>query len=96
MKSLKALLLALCLSLAAAGALAAPVDVNTADAKTLATAMVGVGQKTAEAIVAYRSKNGPFKTVDDLTKVKGIGPKTVDKNRANITVGAAKPASNPK
>lgn len=66
---------------------AAPVDINTADVKTLDQGLKGVGEKAAQAIVDYRTKNGPFKSVDDLTKVKGIGKATVDKNRANLTVG---------
>ena len=37
----------------------------------------GVGQKKAEQIIAYREQNGPFKSVDDLTKVSGIGEKTL-------------------
>lgn len=68
---------------------AAPVNINTADAATIDAAMKGVGKKSAAAIVAYRIKNGPFKRVDDLTKVKGIGPKVVEKNRANLTAGEA-------
>jgi competence protein ComEA len=68
---------------------AAPVDINAADAKALASAMSGVGQKRAQLIVDYRVKNGPFKSVDDLTKVKGIGQATVDKNRANLTIGTS-------
>ncbi|CAK0744644.1 competence protein ComEA [Gammaproteobacteria bacterium] len=70
----------------------APVDINTADAAALANAIVGVGPKKAEAIVTYRQQNGPFTTVDDLMKVKGIGQKTLDNNRANLTVGSV-PAS---
>ena len=63
-----------------------PVDINTADAKTLAAELRGVGDTTAAAIVAYRTANGPFKTVDDLRKVKGIGDKILEQNRANIRV----------
>ena len=66
---------------------AAPVDINTADAKALASAMTGVGQKRAQMIVDYRAKNGPFKSVDELTKVKGVGNAAIDKNRANLVVG---------
>lgn len=82
----------LCAFLAASPAVfAAPVDINTADVKTLDKAMKGVGPKTAQAIVDYRAKNGPFKSVDDLTKIKGVGKATVEKNRANLVVG--RPAS---
>lgn len=93
MKYLKALFIALSLSLSAI-AFAAPVDINTADAKALDKNLKGVGPKAAAAIVDYRAKNGPFKTADDLVKVKGIGPKLVEKNRANILVGAATAAGN--
>lgn len=86
MKSVNALLLAAVLAVSSLAAIAAPVNINTADAKTLETALVGVGSKTAKAIVDYRTKNGAFKTVEDLEKVKGIGPKLVEKNRANLTV----------
>lgn len=66
---------------------AAPVNINTADAKTIAKVVKGVGEKRAQAIVDYREKNGPYASVDDLVKIKGIGKKTVDKNRENMTVG---------
>ncbi|MCB1575751.1 MAG: helix-hairpin-helix domain-containing protein [Xanthomonadales bacterium] len=64
------------------------VDINTADAATLATALQGIGTQKAEAIVLYREQHGPFKTVDMLTQVKGIGPQTIEKNRDRIVVGA--------
>ncbi len=63
---------------------AAPVDVNTADAAEIAQALSGVGARTAQAIVDYRAKNGPFGSVQDLLKVKGIGPKTLEKNQRDI------------
>lgn len=65
---------------------AAPVDINTADAKTLAANINGVGNKKAEEIVQYRDKHGPFKSADDLTKVKGIGPSLIEKNRDILLV----------
>ena len=86
MKYLKALFIALSLSLSAI-AFAAPVDINTADAKALDKNLKGVGPKAAAAIVDYRAKNGPFKSADDLAKVKGIGPKVIEKNRTNIVIG---------
>ena len=67
---------------------AAPVNINTADAAAIDAAMKGVGAKSAAAIVAYRTKNGPFTRVEDLAKVKGVGPKIVEKNRTNITIDA--------
>jgi competence protein ComEA len=68
-------------------AMAASVNINQADAKLLAT-LNGVGPQKAAAIVAYRDANGPFHSIDDLAKVKGIGAATVDKNRDKITVAA--------
>ena len=76
--------------LLAPNALAGPVNVNTADAKTLARELNGVGMAKAEAIVAYREKNGPFKGADDLVKVKGLGKKLVDQNKANLRFEAEK------
>ena len=52
---------------------AGPVNINTADAKTLAKELDGIGPAKAQAIVDYRQKNGSFKTADDLLKVEGIG-----------------------
>jgi len=88
MNPIKSVLLALVLSLASFAALAgAPVNVNTADAPAIADAMKGVGLKKAEAIVAYRKEHGAFKSLDQLAGVKGIGLKTVEKNREAITLG---------
>jgi competence protein ComEA len=63
------------------------VNINTADAATLAEAIKGVGIKRAEAIVAYRSEHGPFKSVDELTSVQGIGEKILEESRERLTVG---------
>ncbi|MBL4852020.1 MAG: helix-hairpin-helix domain-containing protein [Gammaproteobacteria bacterium] len=65
---------------------AAPVNINTADAGHLETSLVGIGSEKAAAIVQYREDNGSFASVDDLANVKGIGQKTIDKNRENLTV----------
>lgn len=79
-------LLALCLLLLSLVAGAdTPVNVNQADAATLASAIVGIGPAKAAAIVAYREEHGPFKTVDDLLLVKGIGEATLEKNRDRLT-----------
>ena len=67
------------------------VNVNTADAATLARVLDNVGEAKAEAIVAYRKANGPFRSPEQLAQVKGIGLKTVEKNRDRIVFGA-KPA----
>lgn len=63
---------------------ASAVNVNTATAEDIAKDLKGVGQAKAGAIVLYREKNGSFKSLKDLTKVKGIGAATIDKNRENI------------
>lgn len=65
-------------------AMAAPVNINTANAQQIADSLTGVGMVKAEAIVNYRKEHGKFKAVDDLTLVKGIGEKTVEKNRSDI------------
>ncbi|MCD2449756.1 ComEA family DNA-binding protein [Methylicorpusculum oleiharenae] len=65
-------------------AFAEPVNINTADAETIANSLNGIGIKKAEAIIEHRTKEGDFKSVDDLAKVKGIGEKTVEKNKADI------------
>ncbi|HKK01553.1 MAG TPA: helix-hairpin-helix domain-containing protein [Desulfuromonadales bacterium] len=62
-----------------------PVNINTAAAAQLYV-LPGVGKAIAERIVAYRSEHGPFHSVDDLTNVKGIGKKTLEKLRKMITV----------
>lgn len=63
---------------------ASTVNINDADAETLAAVLVGVGDSRAEDIVRYREQFGPFTTVEQLAEVKGIGPSTLDKNRASI------------
>jgi competence protein ComEA len=70
--------------------LAGPVNVNTADAETIAAELKGIGLSKAKAIVEYRKKHGPFRSADDLSLVKGIGERTVELNRADIQVSAAK------
>ena len=70
-------------------ALAAPVNVNTADAETISDALQGIGPSKARAIVEYRQKHGPFRSPDDLALVKGIGARTVELNREDILVAPA-------
>jgi competence protein ComEA len=73
-------------------AIAGPVNVNTADARTLARELQGIGMAKAEAIVSYREKNGPFKGADDLVKVKGLGKKLIEQNKANLRFESEKSA----
>ncbi|HWJ07356.1 MAG TPA: helix-hairpin-helix domain-containing protein [Steroidobacteraceae bacterium] len=104
-ESRRALVRALIVSLLpAAAALAGPVNVNTADANTIAKELDGIGPAKAAAIVEYRQKNGPFRAAEDLLKVEGIGQKVLEQNRANIRVertgatpapAAGKPAPKP-
>ncbi len=72
------------------------VNINTASAVELAE-LNGIGDAKAKLIIEYREKNGPFKSVDDLRQVKGIGEKMVAKLRPAITTGqnpaAAPPAA---
>jgi len=85
MKSLKRVFyLTLCTLIWPLVAIAGPVNVNTADAETISAELQGVGLSKAAAIVDYRKAHGPFKSIDDLTLVKGIGARTVEINRANI------------
>lgn len=61
------------------------IDINTADAVALAS-LDGIGASKAEAIIAYREANGAFETPEDLSKVKGIGSRTIEKNAERLTV----------
>ena len=63
---------------------AGPVNVNKADAETIARELQGVGPSKARAIVEYRETNGLFESINDLLKVQGIGPKVLEDNRKNI------------
>jgi competence protein ComEA len=66
--------------------LAGPVNINTADAATLAAELTGVGPALAEEIVRDRTENGNFDTPEALTRVKGIGERIIEMNRENIRV----------
>lgn len=62
------------------------VNINSADAQTLATALKGVGETRAAEIVRHRETYGPFASAEELTEVKGIGQSTLDMNRDVITL----------
>lgn len=69
----------------ATAAWSAAININAATAEQL-TALKGIGFKKAEAIVSYRKQHGDFSNADALSNVKGIGLKTVEKNRSQIAV----------
>lgn len=88
-RTAKSLALSLLLagSLLSASALAAEtVNINTADAATLDRVLLNIGPAKAEAIIAYRKTNGAFRSVEQLALVKGVGLKTIEKNRDRIVV----------
>ncbi len=87
---LKHILAVLLLTISSLSFAADTVDINTADAATIASTMKGVGETKAAAIVTYRNDHGAFKSVDDLVLVKGIGEKTVEVNREVMTVDSVK------
>jgi len=65
---------------------ASRVSINAANATTLAEHLIGIGPTKAEAIVAWRAKNGRFNTVEQLLEIKGIGAATLSKNKHLITL----------
>ena len=87
MNTFKSILAALFLSLAITqfGFAEQPaIDVNTATAEELAEALHGIGMAKARAIIEYREENGQFEHIDELVSVRGIGLRTVDRNRDRI------------
>ena len=87
----------LSLLLATSAFAADKVNINSADAVALDEVLLNVGPAKAQAIVDYRKANGPFKSAEELAMVKGIGLKTVEKNRERIEIGggSAAPARKP-
>lgn len=82
----------LTLALAGSAFAAAPVErvnINTADVATLDRVLLNVGPAKAAAIVAYRKSNGGFRSIDQLALVKGIGLRTIERNRDRIVLGSA-------
>ncbi|MGQ7263299.1 ComEA family DNA-binding protein [Vreelandella sp. V005] len=85
-KALATLLFSICLGLSS-GVMAqevAPINVNTADAELLAE-LPGIGPSRAEAIIEERETNGAFDSVEDLERVSGIGPATIDRMQDQVT-----------
>ena len=62
------------------------IDLNSADAETLARSLSGVGLSKAKAIVRYREQYGHFASLEELTEVKGIGPAILERNRDRLVL----------
>ncbi len=93
---MKQLLLVLFAVFCSFNVFATPVNINTADAKTIGEALSGIGLKKAEAIVKYRTEKGPFKTVEELENVSGIGKKTVEKIKKDVLLSDTAAVAEPK
>ena len=85
MEIFKKILLALCLLIPTL-LFAETININTADKESLMSAIKGVGEKRAEAIIAYREEHGSFKSLEELADVKGVGPSIVEANMESISV----------
>ncbi|CAG0989717.1 partial ComE operon protein 1, partial [Gammaproteobacteria bacterium] len=70
----------------ASAAITAPININTATLEEL-DLLPGIGPSIAQAIIDYRTQNGPFKTIEDINAVKGIGDALFAKIKDSITVG---------
>ena len=81
---MKKLFLVLVMLVAFSGVAVAAVNINTATKEEL-TSIKGVGEKRAQDIIDYRTKNGPFKTVDDLEKIPGVGPGLMKRIRSQVS-----------
>jgi len=80
-----AVLLAMVVGWSASVIAADVLNINTASAKELAEQMTGVGEAKAAAIVQYREQHGPYRSVDELVAVKGIGDSLLARNRDRLT-----------
>jgi len=79
-------LIVLCFVFFTSSLFAAPVDINDANADTIAKSLDGIGPGKAAAIVQFRNSNGPFKSIEELKYVKGIGKKTLEKIRNDVVI----------
>ena len=94
-KSLALSLLLAASALSATALAAETVNINTADAATLDRVLLNIGPAKADAIIAYRKANGAFRSVEQLALVKGVGLKTIEKNRDRIVVAGGVAARKP-
>jgi len=84
MQSCRSLICALIVGLVPGLVLAGPVNINTADAETLAAELAGIGPALAAAIVTDRRENGAYASAEALMRVRGIGERVIELNRENI------------
>ncbi len=68
-----------------AGNTVTAVNINTATTEQLSQ-LDGIGKAKAEAIILYRKQHGQFKSLDDITQIKGIGKAILDKNRSMLAL----------
>lgn len=92
---MKKIYLAFCLILFLVAASFAAVDINTASKEEL-DGLVGIGPVKAEAIIKYRQEKGPFKNLEDLKNVYGIGDKIFERIKSDITIGSTEKATEDK
>jgi competence ComEA-like helix-hairpin-helix protein len=81
---MKHLIFATVLSLMTLNASAESVDLNTASAQEIAKSLNGIGLSKAKKIIEYRNRFGPIDTPEELLAIKGIGEKTLEKNRSKM------------
>jgi len=89
MHNLRKVLFSLILVFPVLGFTAEPVDINVADMETLMS-VKGIGEKRAMAIIDHREQHGPFKSIDELTIVRGVSEALVDKSRERLVVKSRK------
>ena len=89
---MKRILSFLGLALAGINLAYAAVNINTATPGEL-DGVKGIGPSKAQAIIDYRSKNGPFKSLDDLKNVKGFGEKSITKLKSELSVSGGPEAA---
>jgi competence protein ComEA len=86
---LKSVSIALLACFVSFSALAAKINVNTADVEMLAAGLNGVGPTIAQRIIEYREANGPFTSIEHLMEVRGIGEAILEKNLEELSIEAS-------